>query len=84
MAMGVEGDAEDDVHRPLGQRVLLLVGGVVIDDLVGEIFRVQIGQDLAVAGLGLGPETHPEGVLIEEIALPQPADRAQRVVYTVP
>lgn len=44
--MGGEGDAGDDVHRPLGQRVLLLVGGVVIDDLVGEISRVQIGQDL--------------------------------------
>ena len=81
---GGQGDAGDDVHRPLGQSNLLLVGGVVIDDLVGEIFRVQIGQDLAVAGLGLGPEAHPEGVLIVEIALPQPADRAQRVVYTVP
>lgn len=56
----------------------------MIDDLIGEIFRVQIGQDLAVAGLGLGPEAYPEGVLIVEIALPQPADRAQRVVYTVP
>ena len=58
---GGQGDAGDDVHRPLGQSNLLLVGGVVIDDLVGEIFRVQIGQDLAVAGLGLGPEAHPEG-----------------------
>ena len=82
--MGGQGNAGDDVHRPLGQRNLLLVGGVVIDDLAGEIFRVQIGQDLAVAGLGLGPEAHPEGVLIVEIALPQPADRTQRVVYTVP
>lgn len=81
--MGGEGDARNDVDLAVGERLLLRVGSLIIGDLIRQVFRIEIADDLAIARRGRFLQAYAQHVLRDEVVLAQRARRecAERGVH---